>query len=192
MPRPAPFPKDAPDTATVVRRARTTAGAVLLLAALPLTAGVLTDGSPVATVLGSLAPILVSVVANPLCEERPPGRHTTTRSTARTLTGVRTVDLTRLTDIRLWTTFSYGGPHQILIVRDTHGVRLGITTTAGRRAVRRALERRPTGARPRVSRAARAHLGGGHLAAHTVLVFLAQVTGVCTYVLTLVEIGHAT
>ncbi|OSP29472.1 hypothetical protein B7767_39480 [Streptomyces sp. 13-12-16] len=142
---------------------------------------------------GFLALLLVSAVANPLCEERPPARHTTTGSTARTPTGVRTVDLTRLTDVRLWTTFSCGGPQRTLIVRDAHGVRLGITTAAGRRAVRRALERRPAGARPRVSRAARAHLdGGGRPAAHTVPVFLAQVTAVCAYVFTLVRIGHAT
>ncbi|WP_371103218.1 hypothetical protein, partial [Streptomyces sp. PU_AKi4] len=154
--------------------------------ALPPTAGVLTGGSPVATVPGFLALLLVSAVANPLCEGRPPARRTTTGS-------VRTVDLTRLTDVRLWTTFSCGGPQRTLIVRDAHGVRLGITTAAGRRAVRRALERRPAGARPRVSRAARAHLdGGGRPAAHTVPVFLAQVTAVCAYVFTLVRIGHAT
>lgn len=65
----------------------------------------------------------------------------------------------------------------------------------GRRALRKALERQAAdGARPgpRVSRAARACLGigwPGHLAVHTVLVFLAQVGALCAYVVAVLEAG---
>jgi hypothetical protein len=108
---------------------------------------------------------------------------------------MRSVDLTRLTDVRLLTFFSYGSVHHTLLVRDADGVWLGITTTAGLRAVRRALGRQPkdmTLPRPRVSRAVRAHLDGdraGQLAAHTVLVFLALAVGICLYTIALVEMG---
>ncbi|MER7484407.1 hypothetical protein ABTY20_00365 [Streptomyces sp. NPDC126497] len=79
-------------------------------------------------------------------------------------------------------------PRPAPLPEDAHGVRLGIPTAAGRRAVRRAPERRPTGG-PGVSRAARAHLDGGRPA---VLVFLARVTGLCAHVSTPVRTGRAT
>ncbi|MFF7135553.1 MULTISPECIES: hypothetical protein [unclassified Streptomyces] len=131
-----------------------------------------------------------------LCTERGPTRCSSARMTARTLTGMRAVDLSHITSVRLQTTFSYGTVHRALLVRDAHGVRLGVTSAAGRRTLRRALERQSgvvMGSRPRVSRAARACLGigrPGHLVVHTVLVFLAQVGLVCAYVVALLEIGR--
>ncbi|MGP4052701.1 hypothetical protein [Streptomyces sp. 2A115] len=105
------------------------------------------------------------------------------------------IDLNHITSVRLRTTFFYGSAYRALLVRDAHRVRLGITSAAGRRALNRALERRPgdqTRRRPRVSRAARAYLGTGrpgHLVLHTGLVFLAQVGAICAYVVAVLEVG---
>jgi len=91
---------------------------------------------------------------------------------ARTLTGVRSVDLDHLT-----------------------GVRLGVTSTAGRRVLRRAIKRQTadgTGRSPRVSRAASAHLGNEsrrQLFVHTVLVFLAEAGFVAVHMSALFALG---
>ncbi|MGW0844623.1 hypothetical protein ACWD26_31705 [Streptomyces sp. NPDC002787] len=72
---------------------------------------------------------------------------------------------------------------------------LGITTDAGKHALRRALEQRPGDGSlppPKVSRAARAHLDGdrpGQSAVHTVLAFLGLGLGICGYVAALAELG---
>jgi hypothetical protein len=102
------------------------------------------------------------------------------------------VDLTRLASVRLWTRFSPGGVQQhVLLVRDVHGVRLGITSAAGRRALRTALARQQ-GRRARVSPVARACLGDGPgwwLVRHTVTMFLSQVLAVCVYLIGFLEVG---
>jgi hypothetical protein len=103
-------------------------------------AGVLAEA---AVALGLLTCPLAFLLLSELCEERPPARHSATRMTARTLTGVRSVDLNHITSVRLLTTFSYGTVYRALLVRYTQGVQLGVTSTAGRRALRRALERQP-------------------------------------------------
>jgi len=159
---------------------------------LPFTVGAMVrSGAAVGLLTGPLAFLLFVE----LSAERAPTRCSSARMTARTLTGIRSVDLSRIASVRLQTTFSYGTVHRALLVRDAHGVRLGVTSAAGRRTLRRVLERqsgvvmRP---RPRVSRAVRAYLGigrHGHLAVHTVLVFLVQVGLVCAYVVALLKIG---
>ncbi|MFG2523503.1 hypothetical protein [Streptomyces sp. NPDC048527] len=190
--RPAPLPRELPDVGTVRRRARAGASLAVGLLVLPFSAGVLAEG---ATTLGLLTCPLAFLLFSALCEESPPARHSATRMTARTLTGVRSVDLNHITSIRLLTTFSYGSTYRTIVVRDGHGVRLGVTSAAGRRALNKALERQTVDStlrRPRVSRAARACLGTGrpsHLAVHTVLVFLAQVEVICAYLVALLKVG---
>ncbi|MCZ9353057.1 hypothetical protein NGM36_25365 [Streptomyces mutabilis] len=141
-------------------------------------AGMLPEGLPV--VLGLLSVIAESLLLPALFEERAPYRHSSSRLTARTLSGERSVDLDRITGVRLPTTFSYGSTYRTVVVRDARGVRLGITTRRSRRKVRRAIEKAEADAmrgvpRPRVSRAARAYLGLASrcdLVVHTVLAFL--------------------
>ncbi|MFE6282685.1 hypothetical protein [Streptomyces sp. NPDC057877] len=117
--------------------------------------------------------------------ERPPRSRSGPLLTARTTTGERTLDLDRIERVRLLTYFSRSGvSERVLLVRDTEGTWLGLTGAASRRTLRRALERPSRrGARPRVSRAARVHLGmaPGRLAVHTGTVWLATVFGVCCY-----------
>jgi hypothetical protein len=187
-----PLPRELPDTGTTRRRARVGLGLVVAMLVLPFAVGVMVRSG---TMLGLVTGPLAFLLLVELCTAHGPTRCSSARMTARTLTGMRSVDLSRIASVRLQTTFSYGTVHRVLLVRDAHGVRLGVTSTAGRRALRRALERQSgvvRGARPRVSRAARACLGGGrpgHLAVHTVLVFLAQAGLVCAYVVTLLEVG---
>ncbi|MGW6543144.1 hypothetical protein ACWGBH_09855 [Streptomyces massasporeus] len=162
------------------------------MTALPLALGALSEGSLLLTAPALVAGLTALVLLPDLCQERPPARHARTRSTARTPTGRRSVDLTRVTSVRLWTTFSPGGVQQrVLLVRDVHGVRLGITSAAGRRALRTALAGQQ-GRRARVSPAARACLGDGSgwwLARHTVTTFLSQVAAVCGYLIGFLEVG---
>ncbi|MCX5602960.1 hypothetical protein OOK29_32975 [Streptomyces phaeochromogenes] len=181
-----------PDAGTSRRRARTGMAVVVALLVLPFAVGGLAEeGAALGLVTGPLGLLLFGA----LCEERQPARHSMTRMTARTLTGIRSVDLNRITSVRLQTTFSYGSAYRTFLVRDAHGVRLGISSDAGRRTLRRSLERQPRAgrrSRPKVSRAARACLGDGHpghLAVHTVLVFLAHVGIVCAYVMAVLELG---
>ncbi|MEU2746936.1 hypothetical protein ABZ613_11670 [Streptomyces collinus] len=162
------------------------------MAALPLALGALSGGSLPVTAPALVAGSTALVFLPDLCQERPPARHSRTRSTARTLTGRRSVDLTRLASVRLWTTFSPGGVQQrALLVRDVYGVRLGITSAAGRRALRTALARQQ-GRRARVSPAARACLGDGPgwwLVRHTVMMFLSQVVAACLYAIGFLEVS---
>ncbi|MEU1573439.1 hypothetical protein ABZ519_20220 [Streptomyces collinus] len=194
--RPAtPLPAELPDAVTVRRRARTGVCLLGALLMLPFTLGALPGareaGAPLGLVTGTLAFVLYGM----LVEESTPARHSMRRITARTLTGMRSVDLTRLTRVRLLTSFSYGSVYRTLLVRDADGVWLGITTDAGQRALRRALERWSGDGSlppPRVSRAARAHINGdrpGQTAVHTVLAFLGLVLGICGYVTALAKLG---
>ncbi|MEU6908968.1 hypothetical protein ACWDZW_02905 [Streptomyces coeruleorubidus] len=148
-----------------------------MTAALPFALGALSGGSFPVMAPALVTGVIALVFLPDLCQEDPPARHSRTRSTARTLTGRRSVDLTRVTSVRLWTTFSPGGVQQrVLLVRDVHGVRLGITSAAGRRALRTALARQQD-RRARVSRPARACLGDGPgwwLVWHTVTMFLSE------------------
>ncbi|MFC9913043.1 hypothetical protein [Streptomyces sp. NPDC127197] len=127
--------------------------------------------------------------------ERPPQRRSGTLLTSRTLTGERTVDLSRIERVRLLTYFSRSGvSERVLLVRDAYGTSLGLTSPASHRALRRALERLPRrGPRPRMSRAALVHLGmlpaRSRLAVHTVTVWLATVVGVCGYVCAVLELA---
>ncbi|WP_406155007.1 hypothetical protein OG806_02525 [Streptomyces sp. NBC_00882] len=187
-----PLARELPDTATTRRRACAGLGLVVAMLGLPFAVSALVRSG---TMLGLLTGPLAFLLFVELCTERGSTRCSSARLTARTLTGMRSVDLSRITSVRLQTTFAYGTVHRVLLVRDAHGVRLGITSTSGRRTLRRALERQSRAVRrspPRVSRAARACLGigrPGQLAVHTGLVFLAQVGLVCAYVVVLVEIG---
>ncbi|WP_067018796.1 hypothetical protein [Streptomyces dysideae] len=142
----------------------------------------------VAIVLALTAGPAGLLLVTELNTELPPQRRSGNRMTARTLTGERTVDLSRIERVRLLTHFSTGGvSERVLLVRDAYGMSLGLTTPASHRALRRALERLPRhGPRPRASSAALAHLGmvsaPGRLAVHTVVVWLATVLGLCGYV----------
>ncbi|MGW0763426.1 hypothetical protein ACWD1Y_44420 [Streptomyces sp. NPDC002814] len=197
MPRPRPVPlhRKVPGAVAALRRARAGTGGLLVLLALPFAIGGLTGARPAAMALGLVAGPLGLLLFGELCEERPQTRHSATMMTARTLTGVRSVDLNHITSVRLLTTFSYGSTYRTLLVRDAHGVRLGVTSAAGRRALNKALERQAGDQRrrrPRVSRAARACLVTGlrwHLALHTTLVFLTQVGAICAYVVAVLEVG---
>ena len=155
-------------TTCSVTRARVGSGLAVTVLLMPLggyglaKAGAAPEGTPIA--LGLLSAIAGFVVLPALCEERVPFRHSSSYLTAHTLTGERSVDLDRITTVRLLTTFSYGSAYRTLLVRDAHGARLGITTERSRRKLRRAIEKAAANdARgapgPRVSRAARAHLG---------------------------------
>ncbi|MFF7438034.1 hypothetical protein [Streptomyces sp. NPDC008122] len=182
-------------------RARMGSGLAVTVLLLPLagyglaSAGVAPEGAPI--VLGLLSVIAGYVLLPALCEERAPFRHSSSHLTARTLTGERSVDLDRITSVRLLTTFSYGGAHRTLLVRDAVGVRLGITTERSRRKLRRAIEKAEAnaargGPRPRVSRAARAYLGlapGRGLVVHTVLAFLLLTAAGSLYVVAVLRLG---
>ncbi|WP_435239984.1 hypothetical protein [Streptomyces sp. YPW6] len=126
---------------------------------------------------------------------RDRGRATGSLLTARTVTGLRTVDLSRIERVRLLTSFSRGGvSDRVVLVRDGDGVLLGLREQTDVRRVRRALDQ---GARsdvpPRVSGAAAAHLGmsSGGTARHTVLSWLATVLGVCCYLSVIVLVARA-
>lgn len=184
-----------------VTRARVGSGLAVTVLLLPFggyglaRAGVAPEGTPI--VLGLLSVIAGFVVLPSLCEERVPFRHSSSHLTARTLTGERSVDLNRITSVRLLTTFSYGSAYRTLLVRDAHGVRLGITTERSRRKLRRAIEKADAnGARgavsPRVSRAARTHLGlapARGLIGHTVLALLLLTVSVSLYVVAVLRLG---
>ena len=68
-------------------------------------AGVVPEGAP--AVLGMLSGVVGTFLLIALDEERAPCRHARSRLTARTLTGERSLDLTRITTVWLLTTFSY-------------------------------------------------------------------------------------
>lgn len=171
-------------TARSVTRARLGVCLVVTILLLPFggyglaRAGVVPEGLPI--VVGLLSVIAEFILLPALFEERAPYRHSSSHLTARTLFGDRSVDLDRITSVRLLTTFSYGSTYRTVVVRDAHGVRLGITTQRSRRRLRRAIEKAEADTTrgvpaPRVSRAAGAHLGltsGRGLMVHTVLAFL--------------------
>ncbi|MEU1482433.1 hypothetical protein [Streptomyces sp. NPDC005752] len=116
---------------------------------------------------------------------RPPTRVTGSLLTARTPTGIRTLDLSDMERVRLLTSFSRGGvSDRVILVRDRHGVCIGLREENDGRRVRRALEGRSShGGQPRVSRAVRAHLGmtADGTGRHTVMSWLATVVGLCCY-----------
>jgi hypothetical protein len=193
-------PKDAAAARSVVR-ARVGSGLAVAVLLLPFAGyglartGAVPEGTPL--VLGLLGGIIGVVLLPALCEEQAPFRHSSSRLIARTLTGERSVDLNRITTVRLLTTFSYGSVHRTLVVRDAHGVRLGVTTERSRRKLRRAIEKADANAArgvpaPRVSRAARAHLGlapGRGLVVHTVLGFLFLTVSGSLYVSVVLRLG---
>ncbi|GGT36402.1 hypothetical protein GCM10010271_45430 [Streptomyces kurssanovii] len=133
-------------------RARMGAGLALTVLLLPFASyglariGAVPEGAPIA--IGLLSVIAGFVLLPALCEEQAPFRHASSHLTARTLTGERSVDLDRIATVRLLTTFSYGSAHRTLVVRDTHGVRLGVTTERSRRKLRRAIEKADANAAP--------------------------------------------
>lgn len=188
-------------TARSVVRARVGAGLAVTVLLLPLggyglaRAGIVPEGAPV--VLGLVCGIAGFVFLPALSEERDPFRHTSSRLTAHTLTGERSVDLNQITTVRLLTSFSYGRVYRTLLVRDAHGVRLGLTTERSRRKLRRAIEKADANAarglpRPRVSRAARVHLGlapGRGLVVHTVLAFLLTTLSASLYMAVALRLG---
>ncbi|MEU4096171.1 hypothetical protein [Streptomyces sp. NPDC026673] len=161
----------------------------------PARTGVVPEGTPI--LLGLLSVIGGFVFLPALCEERAPFRHSSSCLTAHTLTGERSVDLNGITTVRLLTTFSYGGAHRTLVVRDAHGVRLGVTTETSRRKLRRAIEKADANAArgiagARVSRAARAHLGlapDRGLVVHTILAFVFLTVSVSLYVVAVIRLG---
>lgn len=176
-----------------VVRARVGVGLVVMILLLPFggyglaQAGVVPEGATI--VLGMLSMTAGYVLVSALAEERAPFRNSSSRLTARTLTGERSVDLNRITTVRLLTTFSTGSVYRTLVVRDTSGVRLGITTEKSRRNLRQALLKAEANATrgvsgPRVSRAAREYLDLAPkrvLTVHTILAFLLLAVYVSLY-----------
>lgn len=171
-------------------RARRASGVTALLLLSPFGAWLLaladylpTEASVLCAFVGSLA---AGVALLEQCQEMRVIRCSMTHITARTWTGQRSVDLTRIRDVRLLTTFHYGGAYHAVLVRDQHGVRLGLTSVRTKRALVRALRNAPGDAqnRPRISSAARAHLGLGASRTHTmhtVTSFLALTISICLY-----------
>ncbi|MER5682521.1 hypothetical protein ABT074_03170, partial [Streptomyces sp. NPDC002205] len=109
-------------------------------------------------------------------------------------TGERSVDLTRIRDVRLLTGFSYGGTFRAVVVRDRNGVRIGLTTVRSQRALVRALQHACGDVQggPCVSPAARAHLGLGvrrHRTIHTVIIFLLLTTSISLYLGLVLELA---
>ncbi|WP_327422065.1 hypothetical protein OG612_26630 [Streptomyces sp. NBC_01527] len=147
-------------------------------------AGLVPAGASVVCALtGGLAG---AILLPELCQETGLVRCSMSRVIARTLTGERSVDLTRIRDVRLLTGFGYGGTFRAVVVRDRSGARVGLTTLRSQRALARALQNARADARggPRVSRAARAHLGLGarhHRTIHTVIIFLVLTISVPLY-----------
>ncbi|WP_406394505.1 hypothetical protein [Streptomyces sp. NBC_00887] len=188
-------------TARSVARARLGSGLVVAVLLLPFGSyglartGAVPEGTPI--VLGLLTGIAGFLLLPALCEEQAPFQHSSSRLTARTLTGARSVDLNRITTVRLLTTFSYGSTYRTVVVRDIHGVRLGITTRRSLGKLRRAIEKAEANAArgapaPRVTRAARAHLApapGRGLVVHTVLAFLFTTVSGSLYVSVLLILG---
>ncbi|WP_073219175.1 hypothetical protein [Streptomyces sp. NBRC 110465] len=135
------------------------------------------------------------VLISEMCTGRDRGRATGSLLTARTVTGLRTVDLSRIERVRLLTSFSRGGvSDRVVLVRDGDGVLLGLRGQTDVRRVRRALDQSArSDVPPRVSGAAAAHLGmsSGGTARHTVLSWLATVLGVCCYLSVIVLVARA-
>ncbi|WP_405798672.1 hypothetical protein [Streptomyces sp. NBC_01506] len=151
----------------------------------PAAAGLIPRGAIM--VCGFAGGIIGVFLLQELCREWRLIRCTMSAVTARTLTGERTVDLQRLTSVRLHIGFSYGGAHYTVVVRDAEGVRLGLTTDRTLGALRRAVRRIPVGSdtAPRVSPAARAFLDGGRsgrVTTHTVIGFLLVAVAITLYV----------
>lgn len=158
--------------------------------------------------LAGLIPVVVSVICAligglagflllpELCQETGLVRCSMSRVTVRTLTGERSVDLTRIRDVRLLTSFSRGGrAFHAVVVRDGDGVRIGLTSVRSQRSLARALQRTGADAHggPRVSLAARAHLGLGerrHRTVHTVIAFLLQVISISLYVVLVLKLAE--
>ena len=192
---------DSTETAPAVVRSRARlacSGAVLLIlspfvARLFASAGLLpVSVSLICALTGGLAGFLL---LSELCRETGLVRCSMSRVTARTMTGERSVDLTRITDVRLLTTFTRGGSaSHAVVVRDGNGVRIGLTSVRSQKALARALQRTGGGAHggPHVSLAARAHLGLGerrHRTIHTVITFLLQVIAISLYVVLVLELA---
>ncbi|MFB6705876.1 hypothetical protein ACFCW6_14300 [Streptomyces sp. NPDC056333] len=156
-------------------------------------AGMVPAGASVVCALtGGLAG---AILLPELCQETGLVRCSMSRVTARTLTGERSVDLTRIRDVRLLTGFGYGGTFRAVVVRDRNGVRIGLTTLRSQRALARALQHACGDARggPRVSPAARAHLGLGvrrHRTIHTVIIFLVQTISASLYMGLVLELAE--
>ncbi|QOV36893.1 hypothetical protein IM697_44340 [Streptomyces ferrugineus] len=152
--------------------------------------------APVAIVLGLIAGPAGLLLLTELSTAKSRPRRSGDLMTARTLTGERTVDLSRIERVRLLTYFSRSGvSERVVLVRDAHAASLGLTDPASHRALRRALERLPRhGPRPRVSRAALVHLGmlpaPGRLAFHTAAVWLGTVLGLSLYVCVVLKLAE--
>ncbi|SCF57288.1 hypothetical protein [Streptomyces sp. Cmuel-A718b] len=197
MPRQQKHP--AVDAALGRRRTRLGTAWIVGLLALPFA------GLAVSTVVGLHPGVLLVVtglaalVGFVLISEMPTGRNRGQTSgsllTARTATGLRTVDLAQIESVRLLTSFSRGGvSDRIVLVRDGNGVLLGLREQTDVRRVRRALDQRArNGVPPRVSGAAAAYLGmtPDGTARHTVLSWLATVLGICCYLSAVAVLARA-
>ena len=183
--------------AAVRRRARrwaALAGAALaspFAALVPAAVGWLP--SSVAVFLALAAVPTGVLILGETCEERPPAQASGARLTARTLTGERTVDLSMISSVRLFTYFTRSGvSERVLLVRDLNGVRLGLKSAGSCAALRQALEPSPP-PEPRVSKAALVYLGmrssRGPLVLHTAVSWLALVFGTCGYMITVLALA---
>lgn len=126
--RATPLPSQVPAPSAARRRAR--AGLCLLgaLFLLPFAVMALTGAREWGALLGCVTGPVVVLLYAAMCDESTPARHSATRITARTLTGMRSVDLplpqpsagdphlAALSRVRLLTFFSYGRVFHTLVV----------------------------------------------------------------------------
>ncbi|MEU6225167.1 hypothetical protein [Streptomyces sp. NPDC047042] len=144
--------------------ARIAASVAVLLILSPFAARLLALVSPLPAVASMICALIGGttgfLLLSEQCRETGLVHCSMTRVTARTPTGERSVDLKRVRDVRLLTSFSYNGPSHTVVVRDGDGVRLGLTSAKSQRALVRALQSAGDEARggPHVTAAARAHL----------------------------------
>jgi len=115
--------------------------------------------------LGAFVPVFAPLICREIGVARTnhgPGRHYLTAST---VTGLRTVDLSKLVRIqRVIIPGKFGNSVDLLVVTDIHRVRVGLVTAAGRVAVSQALRSRGPAtapARPKITRRALRALGQG-------------------------------
>lgn len=147
--------------------------AVLALLSLASTVGVAlfvrhfvpeNSGPLVVAFFGAFLPVFAPMLCMELSGTGFPHGYLHSRITARTLTGWRTLDLTRIVRIRRYVLpGKFGRGLDLLIVTDANHVRIGLTSTDTRVAVCQALRprpHRPQPPMPRISRKAQRYIDG--------------------------------
>jgi hypothetical protein len=153
-----------PGVPPVQARLRAWAGTILAVAAaagLPVGTALLIKWHPhlrglaILIFLFSIAPIFVPLVCAEIgpSVQHGPGH----QLTVRTITGLRTLDLTRLRSVRHYLIAGRPSAFEMLVVTDARGVRAGLHTDRSSSVLSSALQHQG-GRRPRISRFARGGL----------------------------------